>query len=112
MLFYIQKHGNSYVTSVTRNSSFLSFIRISNAFDIIILFLLIFDHNLFFLLLTKVGFQTSSPNLRATSGSSVMRTLSKIVPDLTCHKSKPIAQISSLLYNSESGVYSGLSISG
>lgn len=41
-----------------------------------------------------------------------MRTLSKIVPDFTCHRSKPMAQISSLLYNSGSGVYSGLSISG
>lgn len=64
------------------------------------------------ILLTKVGFQTSSPNLRATSGSSVIKTLSKMVPDLTCHRSKPIAQISSRLYNSGSGVYSGLSISG
>lgn len=62
--------------------------------------------------LTNVGLQTSSPTFFAYSGSSVISTLSKIVPDFTCHKSKPTAQISSCLYNSGSGEYSGLSISG
>merc|ERR1719309_588600 len=50
----------------------------------------------------------------ATLGSSVMSRLSKIVPDLTCHRSKPILQFSAYLAipAASSGLYSGLSISG
>merc|ERR1712013_199686 len=41
--------------------------------------------------------QRSSPAFLAAAGSSVMMTLSKMVPDLTCQRSNPILQFSSYL---------------
>merc|ERR1719245_1633463 len=54
----------------------------------------------------------SSPAFLASAGSSVIMMLSKMVPDLTCHKSKPILQFSSYLPRvlASSSSYSGLSI--
>merc|ERR1712039_990331 len=46
----------------------------------------------------------------ASATSSVMITLSKIVPPLTCQRSKPIKSKSSYLYRASSSSYSGLSI--
>merc|ERR1719150_3261971 len=58
--------------------------------------------------------QNSSPCFLAAAGSSVMRMLSKMVPDLTCHRSKPILHTSSnfAMVLASSSLYSGLSISG
>merc|ERR1712014_384620 len=46
----------------------------------------------------------------ASDLSSVMMTLSKMVPPLTCHKSKPMKLKSSYLYKASSSSYSGLAI--
>merc|ERR1712037_229111 len=48
--------------------------------------------------------------LSASALSSVMITLSKIVPPFTCHKSKPIKPKSSYLYTALSSSYSGFAI--
>jgi hypothetical protein len=62
--------------------------------------------------LTYLGSQIASAFSLASSISSVIKILLKIVPDFTCHKSKPTAQISFLRYSLSSDLYSGLSISG
>merc|ERR1719422_829229 len=56
----------------------------------------------------------SSPAFLASSGSSVIIRLSKIVPDLPCHRSKPSLHTSSNLpmVLASSASYSGFSISG
>merc|ERR1712014_255197 len=49
-------------------------------------------------------------NASASALSSVTMTLSKMVPPLTCHKSKPRKPKSSYLYTWSSSSYSGLAI--
>merc|ERR1719148_200151 len=46
----------------------------------------------------------------ASEASSVMITLSKMVPPLTCHRSNPMKPKSSYLYTASSSAYSGLAI--
>merc|ERR1719388_780537 len=48
--------------------------------------------------------------LSASATSSVIMTLSKIVPPFTCHRSKPMKPKSSYLYRRSSSEYSGLAI--
>merc|ERR1711939_1193301 len=49
-----------------------------------------------------------SANTSASAASSQTMTLSKIVPPLTCHKSKPMKPKSACLYTASSSSYSGL----
>merc|ERR1719482_876229 len=49
-------------------------------------------------------------NVSASATSSVIMTLSKIVPPFTCHRSKPIKPKSAYLYTESSSSYSGLEI--